>query len=167
MTAESESRSVVIDAELLRGMTRDALIFTLTRPLAIIAYTALVAAFIVNAIVLGMIAPAAEEQRANLSLTLVAIAVLVIASIIFTRASTRRAISTAMPSGSAVRAEVRDESIMLVSQRGVSDMKYSTFRAARVGRHAVILQLRGASVITAVPRRLLSDADVALVKSKI
>lgn len=167
MTADSDSRFVVVDAELLRGMTWDATIFTLTRPLAVVAYTALIAAFIVNAIVLGMLSPAAEEQRTSLMFTLVAIAALIIASFLFTRASTRRAITAAMPSGTSVRATVGEESIVVASQRGVSDMRYSTFRTVRVGRHAVLLLLRGASVVTAVPRRLLSDADITRLKSKI
>lgn len=148
-------------------MTRDAMIFTLTRPLAIIAYTALVAAFIVNAAVLAMISPADQEQRTSLTLTLVAIAALIVASIIFTRASTRRAISIAMPSGTAVRAEVRETSIVVASKRGVSDMPFTTFRTVRVGRHAVLLLLSGTSVVTAVPRTLLSDVDIAQLKSKI
>lgn len=148
-------------------MTWDATIYIVTRPLAVVAYTALIAAFIVNAIVLSMIGGADEEQTANLSWTLVAIAALLIASIIFTRASTRRAITAAMPSGSRARVELGDESIRLFAENGVSDMAYSTFRAVRVGRHAAILQLRGASVVTAIPRSLLSDADVALLKSRI
>lgn len=158
---------MVIDAELLRGVTRDATLFTLTRPLAIVAYPALIAAFIVNAAVLGMISPADDERRTSVALTLVAIAALIVASIIFTRASSRRAISTAMPSGTSVRAEVREKSIVVASTRGVSDMPFTTFRTVRVGRHAVLLLLRGTSVVTAVPRVLLSDADVAQLKSKI
>lgn len=148
-------------------MTWDATIYIVTRPLAVIAYTALIAAFIINAIVLSMIGGADEDQTTNLSWTLVAIAALVIASIIFTRASTRRAITSAMPSGSRARVELGDESIRMFAENGVSDMAYSTFRAIRVGRHAAILQLRGASVVTAIPRTLLSDADVALLKSRI
>lgn len=166
MTADAEARSVIVDAEMIRGMTWDATIYTLTRPLAVIAYAALVAAFIINAIVLGMVGGAEDAQNTKI-LTLAAIAALVVASIIFTRASVRRAITGAMPSGSAVRAEVGDESITLVAKRGVSDMRYSTFRAVRVGRHAVILLLRGASVVTTIPRGALSDADIALLRSKI
>lgn len=167
MTADSSSRSVVVDAELLRNMSRDALIYTLTRPLAIIAYTALVAAFVVNAIVLGMVSQVNEDRSRTLGFTLLAIAALIVASIMFTRASVRRAISTAMPSGGSVRVDVGDEAVRLASKRGVSDMAYSTFRSVRVGKHAAILQLRGASVVTAIPRVLLSDADIALLKSKI
>jgi hypothetical protein len=36
-----------------------------------------------------------------------------------------------------------------------------------VGRHAALLRLRGSSVVTVMPRALLNDADVALLKSKI
>lgn len=148
-------------------MTWDATIYIVTRPLAVIAYAALVAAFIVNAIVLSMIAGADEEQTTNLSWTLVAIAALVIASIIFTRASARRAITAALPSGSTARVELGDQSIRLFAENGVSDMAYSNFRSVRVGKHAAILQLTGASVVTAIPRVLLSDADVAQLKAKI
>lgn len=148
-------------------MTWDATIYTLTRPLAVVAYTALIAAFVVNAIVLGMLGGTNEEQRTNLTWTLVAIAALFVASIIFTRASARRAITAAMPSGSSVRAEVGEHSMELIAKRGVSRMPYATFRAVRVGRHAVILLLRGASIVTTVPRAALSDADVTKLKSKI
>lgn len=148
-------------------MTWDATIFTLTRPLGLIAYLALLAAFIVNVFVLTMVDPADQERRTNLTLTLVAIAALVIASIVFTRASTRRALTAAMPSGSSVSAQVGEEAITLASKRGVSKMPYSTFRTMRAGRHAVILQLRGEPVVTAVPRSLLTDADVTQLKSKI
>lgn len=148
-------------------MTWDATIYTLTRPLAVIAYTALIAAFVVNAIVLGMLGQADGAQSTNLTWTLVAIAALFVASIIFTRASARRAITAAMPSGSSVRAELGEQAIELFAKRGVSRMPYATFRAVRVGRHAVILLLRGASIVTTVPRAALSDADIATLKSKI
>ena len=148
-------------------MTWDATIYTLTRPLAVIAYTALIAAFIVNAIVLGIIGGADAEQSTTLTWTLVAIAALTVASIMFTRASARRAIATAMPSGSSVRAAVGEQAIELFSKRGVSRMPYSTFRAVRVGRHTVILMLRDTSIVTTVPRAALSDADIAQVKSRI
>ncbi|MGO2050875.1 MAG: YcxB family protein [Microbacterium sp.] len=167
MTRESSSRSVVVDAELLRGMSWDALIYTLTRPLAIIAYTALVAAFIMNAIVLGIVSGIDDERSSTLTLTLLGIAALIAASIIFTRVSVKRAISTAMPTGAAVRVEVGPSSVKLMSKRGVSDMAYSTFRSVRVGKNAAILQLRGTSVVTTIPRALLSDADIAALKAKI
>ncbi len=148
-------------------MTWDTVIYTLTRPLAVIAYTALVAAFIVNAVVLSMIGGADPEQATTLTWTMFAIAALIVASIIFTRASTRRALSAAMPSGSAVRVELEPESIRMIAKNGVSDVTYATFRSVRVGAHAVVLRLRGSSVVTVIPRSLLSDADVALLKSKI
>lgn len=148
-------------------MVMDATLYAVTRPLAVIAYTALLAAFITNIIVLTMVNGADDERASTLAWTPVAIAALVIASIMFTRASVRRAITTAMPSGSQVRVRVNETSIQLVAKRGVSDMPYSTFKAMRAGRHAVLLRLRGESAITAVPRALLSDADIALLRSKI
>jgi hypothetical protein len=158
---------MTVDPELLRGMTGDATIYSLTRPLALVAYTALLAAFVLNTIVLSIVGGVDEDQTTTLTWTLVAIAAFAVASIVFTRAQVRRAITTAMPSGSSVAVSLGDETIKLFAKNGVSDMAYSTFRAVRVGRHAAILQLRGASIVTAVPRALLSDADIALLKSKI
>lgn len=167
MTSDSAPRSVLVDLELLRNLTWDATIYTLTRPLAITAYVALIAAFVVNAIVLAMIGGVDEEQTTKLTWTLIAIAALIAASIIFTRASVKRAISTAMPAGTKVAVQVDDETMRMMSKRGVSDMPYSTFRSVRIGKHAAILQLRGQSVVTAVPRSLLNDDDIALLKSRI
>lgn len=148
-------------------MSADATIYSLTRPLALIAYTALIAAFVLNAIVLSIVGGVDEEQTTTLTWTLVAIAAFAVASIVFTRAQVRRAITTAMPAGSTVGVTLGEETITLFAKNGVSVMAYSTFRAVRVGRHAVILLLRGASVVTAIPRALLSDEDIALLKSKI
>lgn len=145
----------------------DATLYTVTRPLAVVAYTALLAAFIVNIIVLTIVGGADDERTSTLAWTPVAIAALIVASIMFTRASVRRAITTAMPLKSQVRVELSDEGIQLMSKRGLSRMPYSTFKAMRVGRHTVLLQLRGESALTAIPRALLNDADVALVRSKI
>lgn len=158
---------MAVDPELLRGMTLDATIYSLTRPLALIAYAALLAAFVLNAIVLSIVSGVDEEQTTTLTWTLVAIAAFAVASIVFTRAQVRRAIMTAMPSGSTVGVSLGDKTIKLFAKNGVSDMAYSTFRAVRIGRHAAILQLRGASIVTALPRALLSDADIAQLKSKI
>lgn len=148
-------------------MSWDALIYTLTRPLAVIGYAALLAAFIVNAMVLSMVSGVDDDRASTLTWTLLAIAALAVASIMFTRASVRRVISTTMPSGSKVAVQVGDETIRLITARGVSNMPYSTFRAVRVGKHAAILRLRVPSAITAVPRVLLSDEDIAALRAKI
>ncbi|WP_144795625.1 hypothetical protein [Microbacterium paludicola] len=167
MAPEPSSRPVTVDAEMIRLVSWDVLMYTLTRPLAVIAYTTLVAAFAVNVVVLTLIGTADEERSSTLTITMLAIAALAVASVVFTRASVRRAISTAMPSGTSMRAEVGEKSVKLVSTRGVSDMAYSTFRSVRVGKHAAVLQLVGSSAVTAIPRALLSDADVAVLKAKI
>lgn len=167
MTRDDTPHSILVDAELHRGMVTDATLYAVTRPLAIIAYTALLATFIINIVVLSIVGDAGGERASTLAWTPVAIVALVVASIMFTRASVRRAITTAMPTGTQVRVHLGEESIRLIAKRGVSDMPYSTFRAMRVGRHAALLRLRGGSVVTAIPRALLSDADIALLRSKI
>lgn len=158
---------MLVDSELHRGMVTDATLYAVTRPLAVIAYTALLAALIVNIIVLSMLGGAGGERASTLAWMPVAIAALIVASIMFTRASVRRAITTAMPTGTQVRVQLEADSIRLIAKHGVSNIPYSSFKAMRVGRHAVMLQLRGGSVVTAIPRALLSDADVAVVRSKI
>lgn len=148
-------------------MVTDATLYAVTRPIAIVAYTALLAAFIINIAVLSILGGAGGDRASTLAWTPLAIAALAVASIMFTRASVRRAITTAMPSGTQVSVHLGEDGIRLVAKRGVSNMPYSTFKAMRVGRHAALLQLRGGSVITAIPRALLSDADIALLRSKI
>lgn len=167
MTRDDIPDSILVDADLQRGMVGDATLYALTRPVAVIAYTALLAAFIVNVSVLSIVGDAGGERATTLAWMPVAILALIVASVLFTRASVRRAITTAMPTGTQVRLQVGDKSIRLVATHGVSNMTYSTFTAMRVGRYAVLLRLRGGSVITAIPRVLLSDADIALLRSKI
>lgn len=48
-----------------------------------------------------------------------------------------------------------------------STIAYRTFQGIRVGTDAVLLKLRDASVMTAIPRALLSDEDIATLRSKI
>ncbi|WP_300265835.1 YcxB family protein [Microbacterium sp.] len=167
MTTDSPPRSIQVDAELHRGMVGDAVLYALTRPLAVIAYTALLAALIVNIVVLTITGGAGGARAVTLSWMPVAIVALMVASIMFTRASVRRAITTAMPSGTTVSVQVKEKSIQLIAERGVSDMPYTTFTAVRVGKNAALLRLRGESVVTAVPRALLSDEDIALIRSRI
>src|SRR5690554_583177 len=103
-------------------MVTDATLYAVTRPLAVIAYAALLAALIVNIIVLTTVSSPDAERASTLAWTPVAIAALIVASIMFTRASVRRAITAAMPSGSQVRVRVNEQSLQLVAKRGVSDM---------------------------------------------
>ncbi|WP_051606397.1 YcxB family protein [Microbacterium sp. CH12i] len=148
-------------------MITDGTLYAVTRPLAILAYTTLLAAFIINIIVLTIIGDSGSDRASTLAWTPLAIAALIVASIMFTRSSVARAITTAMPAGTTVSASLDEDGIQLAAKRGRSVMVYSTFRAMRVGKHAVLLQLRGDSAITAVPRALLSDSDIALLRSKI
>lgn len=163
----SEPRTVPIDAELVRGMVFDATVYVVTRPLAIIAYVALCAALVINAVLLPMILQTDPDRGGMASFTLIALAALIVASILFTRASVRRAISTAMPAGTNVRVSAGAERIEIVSKSGTSDVRYDTFRSVHIGRNAALLRLRGTNVITAIPRASLSDDDIARLRSAI
>lgn len=163
----TESRSIPIDAELQRGMAFDATVYVVTRPLAIIAYLALLGAFVFNAFALPVILRNDPERGSTATFTLIALAALIVASVVFTRASTRRAITTAMPAGSTVRVRVGEEKLEMVAKRGVSEVSYDTFNGFKVGRHAALLRVRGSNVVTAFPRALLSEADIARLRAKI
>jgi hypothetical protein len=167
VSSEPTGRVIQIDAELQRGMVFDTTVYIATRPIALIAYTALSAALVINIIVLSITASAGQEISATSMCTVPAIAALIIATLLFSRASTRRAITTAMPSGSSVRVTVGDAKIQIIAKQGVSEIPYATFNGFKVGRHAALLRVRGTSVVTAIPRALLTDDDIALLRAKI
>ncbi|MFP3344704.1 YcxB family protein, partial [Halomonas sp. SIMBA_159] len=77
------------------------------------------------------------------------------------------AVRTASPPGTAVWLRLDDEALRVGAGGRSSDIPYSTFQSVRAGRHAVLVKLRGASAITAVPRALLTDDDIALLRSRI
>ncbi len=163
----TEPRTVLVDAELQRGMTFDATVYVVTRPLAIVAYTALVAALVVNAAILPTLLVVDEDRARTGIFTLIALAALIVGSILFTRASARRAITTSMPLGSKVRVSVGAEKIEIVAKQGVSDVSYDAFSGFKLGRHAALLRVRGTTVVTAFPRALLDEQDIAQLRSAI
>ncbi|MGW8484318.1 YcxB family protein [Microbacterium sp. NPDC055903] len=168
MTNASEPRAIRVDADLLRGMTADATLYVLTRPLALTAYTALIAAAVVIAFTLPSLTVIDPQRATTLQWTLVLLLALLIASVVFTRSSVRRAITTAMPADSSVRVEVGEESLVIVTGKRLSDVRFDTFRSIRVGRHAALLRLRtSSSVITAIPRAALDDEEIARLRSAI
>lgn len=167
MPAVSSSRSMRVDAALVQGMTRDAVVYTLTRPLALVAYAALGSAVVLTAIALSTALRAQPDQVGRFTLTLILLVAVIAGSVLLSRSSTRRALLAAMPPGSIVSVALGDDSIRVESAQGLSDVRYSTFRSVRVGRDAVLLRLRGASALTALPRPLISDEDIALLRSKI
>lgn len=164
--SDADSRSIQVDDSLLRGMTREATTYTLSRPLVVLAYAALAGAFAFNAVSLARTEP--ESARAGtLAFTLFLLAAFAVVSLVYVRAAAKRAIASTAPVGSTVRATVGAERMLLVTRRGASDLAYSSFRGMRVGRHALLLRVRDVSGIVAVPRALFDDADVALLRSRI
>ncbi|WP_091231669.1 hypothetical protein [Microbacterium sp. 3J1] len=155
--------TVTIDEALLRRMARDAAIFSLTRPRAIVMWIILAAALVVST--LGVTsAGSGEGTRAFLpvaSLGLMAFAV------VMTVSKARRAVRVAMPPGTIVWARVGAEALHVGAGSRTSDISYSTFQSVRAGRHAVLFTVRGAAVITAIPRALLSDSDIAQVRDRV
>lgn len=152
-----------VDEKLLRGMARDAAIYALTRPAAIVMWVALVAAFVVS--ILNLTATGGAQGLSGL-LPVASIALMVYA-VVMTVAGARRAVRAANPPGSAVWIRLGDSSLHVGTGSRSSDIAYTTFQSVRAGRHAVLLRLRGASAVTAIPRALLSDDDIGTLRSRI
>ncbi|MFK3679901.1 YcxB family protein [Microbacterium sp. NPDC090218] len=160
-------RSLTVDEGLLRRMARDAAIYSLTRPLALAMWVALAGALALS--ILNLSAPVAAGGRAPfgsgwMPLLIIGLGVY---AVVMSVSTARRAVRTAMPVDSVVWAELEDGALKMGSGRRRSDIAYSTFQSMRVGRDAVLLKVRGASVATAIPRALLSDDDIATLRSRI
>ena len=81
--------------------------------------------------------------------------------------SARRAVRAAIPVESVVWVSLEEDRLQLGSDRRRSDIPYRTFQQVRVGRDAVLLKIRDASVATAIPRVLLSDEDIAFLRARV
>lgn len=157
---------VIVDEVMVRRMARDASIYSLTRPWAIVMWLALAAGLI-----LSLSAPSAATRggtddgfRAWMP---VIIAALSAYAVVLTVASARRAVRIAMPPGTTVWARVDGDALRIGSGTRTSEIRYDTFRSLSAGKDAVLLRLRGASVATAIPRAVLSDEDVATLRARI
>lgn len=158
------TRSLIVDEAMLRRMARDAAIYTLIRPWALVMWAALVAGLVVSIL---NVSGAAADAGPLVSWMPVAVFALGAYAVWLTVASTRRAVRTAMPPGSAVWASVGETALRVGAGTRTSELPYDTFQSMRVGRDAVLLTLRGASVLTAIPRALVSDEDLAVLRAAI
>lgn len=160
-------RSLTVDEGLLRRMARDAAVFSLTRPLAIVMWIALTGALLLSVVNLstptepGQAPPFGGGWMPPLIIGLAAYAV------VMTVSTARRAVRTAMPVDTVVWVALQDDMLQMGSGRRRSDIPYRTFQTMRVGRDAVLLKVRDTSVATAVPRALLTDDDIATLRARI
>lgn len=155
--------TLTIDEALLRRMARDAAIFSLTRPRAIVMWAVLAAALIISILSLNA---ATDRDGARAFLPVAALGLMAFA-VIMTVSSARRAVRAAMPPGTTVWVRVGQDALRIGARDRTSTVAYSTFQSLRAGRHAVLFKIRGAAVITAVPRALLSDSDIAELRARI
>lgn len=156
--------SLTVDESLLRRMARDASIYSLTRPWALVMWAALVAALITSILNLDAAGSGAGALTAWMP---VAVTLLGLYAVWLTVASARRAVRTAMPPGTDVWVSVGDDALRIGAATRTSTVPYAEFQSVRAGRDAVLLKLRKASVATAVPRALLTDEDVATLRARI
>ncbi|QYM65513.1 YcxB family protein [Microbacterium sp. Se5.02b] len=160
-------RSLTVDESLLRRMARDAAIYSLTRPVAIVMWVALAGALTLS--ILNQSTPRAPGQEPPFGAGWMPTIVLGLAAyaVVMSVATARRAVRTAMPVETVVWVTVDDDALKLGSGDRRSDIAYATFQNMRVGKDAVLLKVRGASVATAIPRALLTDEDIAALRSRI
>lgn len=156
--------SLTVDEGLLRRMARDAAVYSLTRPWALVMWAALTAALVTSILNLASAGAEAGVLTAWMPVAVVALGAY---AVWLTVASARRAVRAAMPPDTVVWAEVGDTALRIGAARRTSEVPYREFRSLRAGRDAVLLKVRGASVATAVPRALLSDEDIAALRARI
>jgi hypothetical protein len=157
-------RSLVVDEPLLRRIAANASWYTLTRPWAIVMWAVLAAALVVS--IRNTVVAGADADVLTAWLP-VAVAALGAYAVWLTTASTRRAVRAAMPAESTVWGELLDDRLRVGVGRRTSEIPFSTFRSVHARRDAVLLRLHGASAVTALPRALFTDEDIALLRSRI
>lgn len=160
-------RSVTVDEGLLRRMARDAAVYSLTRPIAIVMWLALAGALVLGILNLSAGTSGGREVSAIVAWMPVVIVALALFAVGMTLSGARTAVRAAMPAESVVWLTLDEDRLQMGSGRRRSDIPYSTFQHLRVGRDAVLLKLRDASVATAIPRVLLSDDDIAALRARI
>lgn len=160
-------RSVTVDESLLRRMARDAAVYSLTRPVAIVMWVALAAGLVLSVFTLNdLLSRGAEVSTIVAWLPALTVALGAYA-VILTTSSARRAVRAAMPVESVVWVALDEDRLQLGSDRRRSEIPYRTFQSLRVGRDAVIFKVRDASVATAIPRSLFSDEELATLRARI
>ena len=160
-------RSLTIDERLLRLMARDAAIYSLTRPAAIVMWVALAAALAVSIINLSALMASGQEDGGFAAWLPPLIVALAVGAVVMSISSTRHAVRAAMPPQTLVWVSLEEDVLRVGSGDRRSAIAYSTFQAIRVGTDAVLLKVRDTSVATAIPRALLSDEDIAALRSRI
>lgn len=156
--------SLTVTEPLLRRMARDAAIYSLTRPWAIVMWVALAAALVTSVLNLGAAGASADVLTAWMPVAVVALGAY---AVWLTVANARRAVRAAMPPEAVVWVAVDETVLRIGSARRTSEVPYEEFQSLRAGRDAVLLKVRGASVMTAVPRALLTDEDIDALRAKI
>lgn len=160
-------RSLTVDDGLLRRMAADAAIYSLTRPVAIVMWAALAGALVLSILNLNAGLASGDEVSALIAWMPPVVVALGIYAVVLSVSSARRAVRAAMPVESVVWVALEDERLQLGSDRRRSEIPYREFQHLRVGRNAVLLKVRGASVATAIPRSLFTDEDVTVLRSRI
>ncbi|MBO0979339.1 YcxB family protein [Microbacterium sp. SD291] len=148
-------------------MARDAAIYSLTRPWAIVMWVALAGALVLSILNLNALTAAGVDDAGTAAwMPLISVALMAYA-VVLTVSGARRAVRAVMPPETVVWVAVGDEVLQVGAGRRTSEIRYDTFQSIRAGRDAVILKLRGTSAATAIPRALLTDDEIARLRTAI
>lgn len=156
-----------ISESMLSAMARDTATYALTRPTAVVAWVVLSLALITTVGSLITVSAAGSEVAGDLAWMPPLILFMMVMFVVMTVTLIKRALRATMPAGSTVSARIGNEHVYVTSTQGRSAVPFTTFRSIRVGRSAVLMQLRGVSVATALPRELISDEDLARLRAAI
>ena len=156
--------SLTVDDALSRRMARDAAVYSLTRPWAIVMWAALAIGLVVAVLNVSTAPPNPSPLVAWMPVAVLGLAAY---AVWLSVATARRAVRAAMPSGTSVWVSVGENALRMGAGTRTSEMRFDTFEGMRAGRDAVLLKVRGASVATAIPRALIGDEDLARLRAAI
>ncbi|KSW28311.1 hypothetical protein ATM99_11860 [Cellulomonas sp. B6] len=153
-------RELTITPELVRRVARDATVELLTGP-RMLAVWALVAAPV--AVLVGVTTPGRQGAWAGF----VAAVLLPVLVVWRTRRSARRALGATLVPGATVRVQIRDDALVTETAAGSTCAPWSTYAAVRVHRSALLLRFARVPSVVVLPRALLTDDDLALLRARV
>lgn len=154
-------RSTTVTPRLQRSMIRDTTTAVLTTPRALVIW-AIVLLLLVAGVVL-----AARGALGDAPLLLIGPVVFIVVFPLLSRRSVRRSITTALPVGATVAAELRGRSLHLETPSGVHDVALTAYRKVLEKPSVVLLHLRGSQILTALPREVFGPDDVGALRAAV
>lgn len=149
--------TVRVDEALLKRTVADTIRYTLTRPTMIVVWVLVAFSLTAFAVVASL-----DGSRFGELWWLGLVLIVLTASLVaLTVLPIRRALRLGMPVGSELSASVAEGVLRMDAAQGRSEIRLDALKRARLAGETVIVQLKGTPTASAVPRRLLSDEELA------